>query len=145
MKSSGKLAQIAAPTSVGDNFGESLVGSQAPPSFWEVPGLPRKFPELPRKFSATSPEVLSLWNLTAIRRFPGSFPNFPTEVPQTSPEVPGLPRRSALSLGSLTPSPDSQKLSLTQRTHLVLFLTVPRGLLVVVSKRWPELKVTDLR
>ena len=44
-------------------FGESLGGSQAPPSFWEVPGLPRKFPELPPgSFSATSPEVLSLWN-----------------------------------------------------------------------------------
>ena len=36
---------------VGDKFGESLGGSQAPPSFWEVPGLPRKFPEVPRKFS----------------------------------------------------------------------------------------------
>ena len=79
--------------SFGDKFGESLVGSQAPPSFWEVPGLPRKFPELPRKFSATSPEVLSLWNLTAIRRVPGSFPNFPGSSPNfpgssgTSPEV----------------------------------------------------------
>ena len=48
-----------------------LGGSQAPP------GLPRKFPELPRKFPATSPEVLSLWNLTAIQRFSGSSPNFP--------------------------------------------------------------------
>ena len=77
----------------GDKFGESLVGSQAPPSFWEVPGLPRKFPELPRKFSATSPEVLSLWNLTAIPGFPGSFPNFPGSSGNfpgssgTSPEV----------------------------------------------------------
>ena len=35
---------------VGDRFGESLEGSQAPPSFWEVPRLPRKFPKLPRKF-----------------------------------------------------------------------------------------------
>ena len=78
----------------GDKFGESLVGNQAPPSVWEVPGLPRKFPELPRKFSATSPEVLSLWNSTAIRRFPGSFPNFPGSSPNF-PEVPGLPRRSA--------------------------------------------------
>ena len=48
--------------SIGDKFGESLGGSQATPSFWEVPGLPRKFPELPRKVWATSPEVLSLWN-----------------------------------------------------------------------------------
>ena len=71
--------------SFGDKFGESLAGSQAPPSFWEVAGLPRKFPELPRKFLATSPEVLSLWNLTAIQRFPGSFPNFPG----SSPNFPG--------------------------------------------------------
>ena len=70
----------------GDKFGESLGGSQAPPSFWEVPGLPRKFPELPRKFSATSPEVPSLLNLTAIPRFPGSSPNFPRSS-GTSPEV----------------------------------------------------------
>ena len=99
----------------GDKFGESLVGSQAPPSFWEVPVLPRKFPELPRNFSATSPEVLSLWNLTAIQRFPRSFPNFP-EVPRSSPNFPGSsgtsPEVSPFSQGSLTPSPDSQKLSL---------------------------------
>ena len=43
----------------------------------------------------TSPEVLSLWNLTAIQRFPGSFPNFPGSSPnfpgssRTSPEVRG--------------------------------------------------------
>ena len=55
------LAQIVT-IHLGDKFGESLGGSQAPPSFWEVPGLPRKFPELPGSFSATSPEVLSLWN-----------------------------------------------------------------------------------
>ena len=59
----------------GNKFGESLGGSQAPLSFWEVPGLPRKFPKLPRK-----------------------FPDFPGGQP--------------LSLGSLTPSPGSQKLSL---------------------------------
>ena len=67
----------------GVNAGESLGGSQAPPSFWEVPGLPRKFPG---SFSVTSPEVLSLWNLAAIHRFPGSFPNFPGGS-RTSPEV----------------------------------------------------------
>ena len=71
--------------SLGDKFDESLGRSQAAPSFWDVPGLPRKFPELLRKFSATSPEVLSLWNLTAIQRFPGSFPNFPG----SSPNFPG--------------------------------------------------------
>ena len=36
---------IATIKRVGDKFGESLVGSQAPPSFWEVPG---PSPEVPR-------------------------------------------------------------------------------------------------
>ena len=91
---------------------KSLGGSQAPPSFWRVPGLPRKFPELPRKFPATSPEVLSLWNLTAIQRFPGSFPDFPGSSPDFPGSFPNFPGGQPLSLGSLTPSPDSQKLSL---------------------------------
>ena len=46
------------------------------------PGVPRKFPGLPRKFL----------------KLPRKFPDFPGGQP--------------LSLGSLTPSPDSQKLSL---------------------------------
>ena len=67
--------------SLGDKFGESLGGSQATPSFWEVPGLPRKFPKLPRKFFGDFPEVLSLWNFTAIQGFPRSFPDFPGGQP----------------------------------------------------------------
>ena len=47
------------------------------------PGVHRKFPGLPRKFP----------------KLPGKSPDFPAGQP--------------LSLGSLTPSPDSQKLSLT--------------------------------
>ena len=54
-----------------------------------------------------------MWNLIAIQGFPGSLPNFPGGQP--------------LSLGSLTPSPDSQKLSLINiaalprfRSHSVL-------------------------
>ena len=67
------------------------------PELLESPGLP---PEVPR----TSPEVprrlpgRSLTNLTAI------------QIPR---KLPRLPRRSAVSLGSLTPSRDSQELSLT--------------------------------
>ena len=88
------------------------MGSQAPPSFWEVPGLPRKFPELPRKFSATSPEVLSLWNLAAISEFPRKFPKLPRKFPKLPRKFQDFPGGQPLSLGSLTPSPDSQKLSL---------------------------------
>ena len=91
-------------------------------SRWEGVRLPRKFPELPLgSFSVTSPEVLSLWNLTAIQRFPGSFPDFPGSLPDfpgSLPDFPGslpdFPRGRPLSLGSLTPSPDSQKLSLNR-------------------------------
>ena len=36
---------LSAPNLVG-KFGESLGGSQAPPTFWKVPGLRRKFPKL---------------------------------------------------------------------------------------------------
>ena len=81
----------------------------------ELLGSPRTSPEVPR----TSPEVF--------RRLPRKFSHCGTlqqsrgspevsqtspEVPRTSPEVSSTSRRSALSLGSLTPSPDSQKLSL---------------------------------
>ena len=98
---------------IGDKFGESLGGSQAPPSLWEAPGLARKFPKPPGSFSATSPEVLSLWNRTAIQGLPGSFPDFPGSSPDFPGSFPDFPGGQRLSLGSLTPSPDSQKLSLT--------------------------------
>ena len=60
-------------------------------SRWEGVRLPRasgESPDFPGSFSATSPEVLSLWNLTAIQRFPRSFPNFPG----SSPNFPGSSR-----------------------------------------------------
>ena len=44
------------------------VGSQPLPDF------PASSPDFPGSSPATSPEVLSLWNLTAIQRFPASFP-----------------------------------------------------------------------
>ena len=40
------------------------------------PDFPGSSPNFPGSFSATSPEVLSLWNLTAIQGCPGSFPDF---------------------------------------------------------------------
>ena len=82
---------------IGDKFGESLGGSQAPPSFWKVPGLPQK-----------SPEVLSLWNLKQQSRGSPEVSQTSPEVRRTSPKFPGLCRRSA-PFRSLTPFPDSQK------------------------------------
>ena len=96
----------------GDIFGESLGGSQAPPSFWKVPGLPRKFPELPRKFFGDFPGSSLTVELSSNQRFPGSFPDFPGSSPDFPGGSPDFPGGQPLSLGSLTHSPDSQKLSL---------------------------------
>ena len=97
---------------IGDRFGESLGGSQASPSFWKVPGLPRKFPKLPRKFFGDFPRSSLTVELICNPGVPGSFPDFPG----SSPDFPGssldFPRGQPLSLGSLTPFADSQKLSL---------------------------------
>ena len=96
----------------GDKFGESLGGSQATPSFWEVPGLPQKFPKVPRKCFGDFPGSSLTVELYSNPRVPRRFPRLPRKFPGLPRKFPGLPRRSALSLGSLTPSPDSQKLSL---------------------------------
>ena len=45
-------------------------------------------------------------------RFPGSFPDFPGSSPNFPGSFPDFPGGQPLSLGSLTPSPDSQKLFL---------------------------------
>ena len=100
-------------TLIGDKFGESLGGSQAPPSFWEAPGLPRKFPELPRKFFGVLPGSSLTVELHSNQRFPGSFPDFPRSFPDFPGSSPDFPGGQPQSLGSLTPSPDSQKLSLS--------------------------------
>ena len=72
---------------------------------------------------ATSPEVLLLWNLTVIHGFPGSSPDFPGSSPDFPGSFPDFPRGQPLSLGSLTPSPDSQKLSLTLELFFFLVCT----------------------
>ena len=67
---------------VGDKFGESLGGGQAPPR--EVPGLPRKFPKLPRKFFSDFPGS----SLTVVLNSNAGLPRkFPRLLPRTSPEV----------------------------------------------------------
>ena len=98
--------------SFGDIFGESLGGSQAPPSFWEVPGLPRKFPELPRKFFGDFPGSSLTVELNSNPEVPRKFPRLPRKFPKLPRKFPDFPGGQPLSLGSLTPSPDSQKLSL---------------------------------
>ena len=106
------------PVQIGDKFGESLGGSQAPPSFWETPGLPRKFPELPRKFFGDFPGRSLTVELNSNQRFPGSFPDFPGSSPDFPGSSPDFAGGQPLSLRSLTPSLDSQKLSLRPEADL---------------------------
>ena len=87
--------------SLGDKFGEPLGGSQASPSFWKVPGLPRKFTEGLQNFPGD-----------LIQRFPESFPGFPRSFPGFPGGSLDFPAGQPLSLGSLTPSPGSQNRSL---------------------------------
>ena len=51
--------------SIGGKFGVSLGGSQTPPSFWQVPGLPRISLEVPRRL----PRKFSV-DLRTTQRFP---------------------------------------------------------------------------
>ena len=91
----------------GDKFGESLEGSQAPPSFWEVPRLPRKFPEQPRKFFGNFPGGSLTVELSSNPGVPRKFPGLPRKFPKLPRKFPDFPGGQPLSLGSLTPSPDS--------------------------------------
>ena len=125
-------------------FSESLGGSQAPPSFWRVPGLPWKFPELPRKFFGNFPGASLTVDFNAIQRFPGSSQNFPGSSPNfpgNSPDFPGsfrdFPGGQPLSLGSLTSSPDSQK-TFSEKNGLSFL--VQFGLEQGVGVFWPILR-----
>ena len=71
-------------------------------------GLPRKFPG---DFPRSSPTV-ALNSNPAIQRFLGSFQAFPGRSSDFTGSFPDFPGGQPLSLRSLTPSPDSQKLSL---------------------------------
>ena len=54
-------------------------------------------------------------HLRAIQSFPGSFPDFSRSSLDFPGSSPDLPRGQPLSLGSLTPSDDSQKVPLTYK------------------------------
>ena len=79
----------------GDKFGESLGGSQAPLSFWEVPGLPRKFSKLPRRFFGGFPGSSLTVELNSNPEVPRKFPKLPRKFPKLPGKFPKLPWRSA--------------------------------------------------
>ena len=103
---------------IGDKFGESLGGSQAPPSFWKVPGLPQNFPQLPRKFFGDFPGSSLTVEFNSNPRVPQKFPRLPGSSPNFPGGFPDFPGRQLLFLGRLTPSLDSQKLPLKGATFL---------------------------
>ena len=76
-------------------IGESPGGSQATPSFSKVPGLPRKFPKLPRKFFGDFPGGSLTVELNSNPGVPWKFPRLPQKFPGLPQKFPELPRRSA--------------------------------------------------
>ena len=74
----------------------------------KFPRLPRKLPELPRKFFGDVPGSSLTVELNSNPGVPRKFPRLPQKFPGSFPDFPG---GQPFSLGSLTPSPDSQKLS----------------------------------
>ena len=81
----------------------------------ELLGSPQTSLEVPR----TSPEVFGDFpgssltvELNSNPEVPRKFPKLPQKFPKLPRKFRDFPRGQPLSLGSLTPSPDSQKLSL---------------------------------
>ena len=70
-------------------------GIRLPRASGKFPDFPGSSPNFPGSFSTTSPEVLSLWNLTGIQGFPGSFPDFPGSSPDFPRSFPDFPRLGA--------------------------------------------------
>ena len=108
--------KIIIKQNIEDKFGESLGGESGSPELLESP---RTSPEVPR----TSPEVFGDFpgssltvELNSNPEVPRKFPRLPRKFPGLPWKFPGLPPRSAVSLGSLTPSSDSQELSLRIET-----------------------------
>ena len=83
------------PFLFGDKFGESLGRSRAPPSFWKVPGLPRKLPKLPRKFFGDFPGGSLTVETNSNPEVPRKFRRLPRKFPRLTRRFPGLPQRSA--------------------------------------------------
>ena len=73
------------------NLASRWEGVRLPRASGKSPDFPGSSPNFPGSFSATSPEVLSLWSFTAIQGFPGSFPDFPGSSPNFPGSFPDFP------------------------------------------------------
>ena len=106
-----RLLKVFAATSLKNKLETNLVSPQEgvrSPELLESPRtLPSRSPNFPRSSPVTSPEVLSVWNLTAIQRFPGRFPRLPRKFSGLSQKFTRLPQRSAPFSGK----PDIERLT----------------------------------
>ena len=73
------------------NLASRWEGVRLPRASGKSPDFSGSSPNFPGSFSATSPEVLSLWKFTAIQGFPGSFPDFPGSSPDFPGSLPDFP------------------------------------------------------
>ena len=80
------------PETLETNLASRREGVRLPRASGKSLDFPGSSPNFPGSFSATSPEVLSLWNLTTIQGFPGSFPDFPGSSPDFPGSLPDFPR-----------------------------------------------------
>ena len=81
----------------------------------ELLGSPRTSPEVPRtsrKFFGDFPGSSLTVELNSNPEVPRKFPKLPRKFPKLPRKFPDFPGGQPFSLGSLTPSPDSQKPSL---------------------------------
>ena len=78
----------------------------------ELLGSPPTSPEVPPKFFGDFPGSSLTVELSSNPGVPRKFPGLPRKSPKLPRKFPDFPGGQPLSLGSLTPSPDSQKLCL---------------------------------
>ena len=86
-------------------------GVRLPRASGKPPDFPGSSPNFPGSFFGDFPGSSLTVELSSNPGFPGSFPDFPGSSPDFPGSSPDFPGGQPLSLGSLTPSPDS-KLSL---------------------------------
>ena len=94
------------------NLASRWEGVRLPRASGKSPDFPGNSPNFPRKFFGDFPGSSLTVELNSNPEVPRKFPRLPRKFPKLPRKFPDFPGGQPLSLGSLTPSPDSQKLSL---------------------------------
>ena len=97
------------------NLASRWEGVRLPRASGKSPGFPGSSPKLPRKFFSDFPGSSLSVELNSNPGVPREFPELPRKFLKLPRKFRDFPGGQPLSLGSLTPSPDSQKLSLILR------------------------------